>query len=84
MAGLDSMTASDALRRSLSEHELAPLLSIEDVADVFGLSRRTVERMIARGEIPIVRVGPRAIRFRPEDIRALIQRGWVMSNAPSE
>lgn len=50
-----------------------------DVADVLGLSIRTIRRMASNGELPIVRLNSRTIRFRPEDIRALIQRGYMPS-----
>ena len=49
------------------------LLSAEEVADLLSLSVRTVRRMIASGEIPIVRIG-RSVRIRRVDIEALIGR----------
>lgn len=71
------MAASDAPSRSMSGSELVPLLSLDDVAGVLGVSRRTIERMVTRGEIPIVRVGPRAIRVRAEDVQEFIRRGLI-------
>ena len=49
------------------------LLSAEAVGELLSLSVRTVRRMIASGEIPIVRIG-RAVRIRRVDIEALIGR----------
>ena len=49
------------------------LLSAADVADALAVSIRTVRRMIAVGELPIVRIG-RAVRIRRVDIEALIGR----------
>ena len=49
------------------------LLSAEAVGELLSLSVRTVRRMIAAGEIPIVRIG-RAVRIRRVDIEALIGR----------
>jgi len=49
------------------------LLSAEAVADLLSVSVRTVRRMNASGEIPIVRIG-RAVRVRRVDIEALIGR----------
>jgi excisionase family DNA binding protein len=49
------------------------LLSAEAVGELLSLSVRTVRRMIASGEIPIVRIG-RTVRVRRVDIEALIGR----------
>jgi excisionase family DNA binding protein len=49
------------------------LMTIEQVAESFQLSRSTVRRMIARGQIPAHRVGLRAIRIRPEDAEAALR-----------
>ena len=49
------------------------LLSTEAVAVLLSLSVRTVRRMIAAGDIPVVRIG-RAVRVRRVDIEALIGR----------
>ena len=49
------------------------LLSAEAVGELLSVSVRTVRRMIASGEIPIVRIG-RAVRIRRVDIEALIGR----------
>ena len=50
-----------------------PLLSVDGVAKALQLSVRTVRRMIASGEISIVRLG-RSVRVRQLDIDALIGR----------
>ena len=49
------------------------LLSVSDVAEALAVSERTVRRMIATGEISIVRLG-RSVRVRQLDIDALIGR----------
>ena len=49
------------------------LLSVTDVAEALAVSERTVRRMIASGEISIVRLG-RSVRVRQLDIDALIGR----------
>lgn len=66
-----SMDADSLERPELAEH-LPRLLSMADVADV--LSVRTVRGMVANGELPIVRLNGRTVRFRPEDVRDLFQR----------
>ena len=50
------------------------LLTQADVADVLRISRWTVARLIARGELSGVRVGDR-LRFRARDIDAYLERG---------
>ena len=49
------------------------LLSVADVAEALAVSERTVRRMIASGEVPIVRLG-RSVRIRQIDLDALIGR----------
>ena len=49
------------------------LLSVANVAEALAVSERTVRRMIATGEISIVRLG-RSVRVRQLDIDALIGR----------
>lgn len=45
----------------------------KDVAKYLQLSVSTIDRKIARGEIPYFKVG-RAVRFRPEAIRQMLNR----------
>lgn len=49
------------------------LLSVADAAEALAVSERTVRRMIASGEISIVRLG-RSVRIRQLDLDALIGR----------
>ena len=49
------------------------LLSAAAVGELLSVSVRTVRRMIAAGEVPVVRIG-RAVRVRRVDIEALIGR----------
>jgi excisionase family DNA binding protein len=43
-------------------------LTVDDVAEMLSLTRQRVYRMVRAGELPIVRVGTRAIRFDPEEL----------------
>lgn len=54
------------------------LMTIEQVAESFQISRSTVRRMIARGQLPAHRVGLRAIRIRPEEAESALR---VIPNA---
>jgi excisionase family DNA binding protein len=47
------------------------LMTRKQVAEILGLSGRTVARMEKAGKIRSVKVGVRLVRFRAEDIEAL-------------
>jgi excisionase family DNA binding protein len=49
------------------------LLSINDVAAYLRVTRATVYKLVAAGDLQSVRVGQR-FRFRPEDIDAYLER----------
>lgn len=51
-----------------------PLDSLEDVALRLKCHKRTVSRMVAKGELKPVRFNSRMIRFKRSDIDALIHR----------
>ena len=57
---------------------LAPrgLIAMGAVAARLGVSPRTVRRLVASGDLPVVKVG-RASRFRDEDVAAFERRGGV-------
>jgi excisionase family DNA binding protein len=48
-----------------------PLLTVADVAKILRLSVRSVRRLIAENQVPVIRIG-RAVRVRPEDLGAFI------------
>ena len=50
------------------------LLTVKDVAEVLQLSTRTVRRMIAAKQIPIIRLG-RSVRVHPSAISDLYSDG---------
>ena len=52
----------------------AALLTAEQVAEILAVSNRRVWQMARRGEIPVVRIGPRAVRFHPHDVEMWIER----------
>lgn len=55
---------------------MTKLLTVDQFAEALGLKPATVRQKVWRREIEFVRVG-RAIRFRPELVEKLIQRGTV-------
>ncbi len=49
------------------------LLTVDDVAEMWQVSPRTVRRMIAAGRIPVIRLG-RAVRVHPSAVAALTDK----------
>lgn len=48
------------------------LMTRKQVADILGLSGRTVARMQTAGKIKSIIVGDRSVRFRIEDVQAMM------------
>ncbi len=48
------------------------LMTTRDVSEELGVSPKTIQRMVARGELKAYKVG-KSIRFRPEDVHIAIQ-----------
>lgn len=44
-------------------------ISINEVADEFGISPRTVRRYIATGRLTAYKVGPKLVRLDPDQVR---------------
>lgn len=51
------------------------LLTIYEVAEQLAVSRKTVWRLVKRGELPVVRFGRRLTRVRLSELWAIIQSG---------
>ena len=60
-------------RRSGGAAPCAPLLSIQSVAEVLGISTKTVRRLIAGGDLAVHRIGG-SLRISEEDLRAYLSR----------
>lgn len=50
------------------------LLTAPEVAEMLRTTRRTVDRMATRGDLPRVRFTSGMVRFRLADVEALIER----------
>jgi excisionase family DNA binding protein len=50
----------------------SPLMTVRELGDYLNITMSTVYKMVSRGEIPVVRLGPngRTLRFRREQIKA--------------
>ncbi|MGC2295317.1 MAG: helix-turn-helix domain-containing protein [Candidatus Dormiibacterota bacterium] len=51
----------------------APLLTLGEVARRLGISPRSLSRLIASGELPVVRLSARVVRISPSDLTAYIE-----------
>jgi excisionase family DNA binding protein len=63
------------------ESLMPALLVVPEVADVFGVSRKTVHNWITSGKLPHIRTPGRGIRVKREHIEALLNDGETARNA---
>lgn len=54
---------------------ILPLLTVEEVAEIFQVSPRTVWRWVHAGKLPEIRTPGGTIRFHRDDIAALVEAG---------
>lgn len=59
------------------------LLSVDEVAERCGVSRRTVFAWIAAGYLTVVRFGRRVVRIREADLDSMIERQRVAGGRKS-
>lgn len=53
----------------------ALLVDVDAAAKLLGgINRQTIYRLVRRGELPAVRIGPKMIRFSPEELRKWIAK----------
>lgn len=55
---------------------MATLLNTREFASALGLSPRTIQQWVWLRRVPFIRVG-RAIRFKPETVTEILDRGTV-------
>jgi excisionase family DNA binding protein len=51
-----------------------PLVDATTVAAYLSIDPATVYRLVDRGDLPGIAIAPRVVRFRPEDVRAFLER----------
>jgi excisionase family DNA binding protein len=52
------------------------LITISEAASRCAISARMIRKLIAKSELPVVRVG-RCVRLREDDVDALVRRGYT-------
>jgi excisionase family DNA binding protein len=50
-----------------------PLLSLDEVSKLLGVSLRQVRRYVDGGKLPVCRISERTVRIRPEDLASFVQ-----------
>lgn len=63
------------MRFSAHRPELDSLLDRDAVCRRLGCSKSTIERYERRGWLKAIRIGPRLVRYRLEDLREFESRG---------
>lgn len=59
------------------------LMTAQEVADALRVSLSTVSRMVQNGTLRAIRIGSRGLRFRSDDIAALINEATHDTEAAS-
>jgi predicted DNA-binding transcriptional regulator AlpA len=65
---------ADLVAQRVQSPDSPSLLDAEQVANRLGLPRARVWELTRRGALPVVRISPRELRYRPADIEAWIDR----------
>lgn len=55
---------------------MEPLIGTDEVAQLLGLTPRTVYALVNRGALPAYRIG-RLVKFRPEEVAKFIDRSRI-------
>ncbi len=56
-----------------TEHDLSDLITVNDAAELVGVTHFTIRRRIADGSLPGYRFGPRTLRVRRSDVLAMLR-----------
>jgi excisionase family DNA binding protein len=76
--------AADLVKADAATHAVAapPLLDVAAVAARLDVHERTVQRLVQRGELPVIRIGS-AVRYDPADVDKLIECGRTTQHPSS-
>jgi excisionase family DNA binding protein len=59
------------------------LITMSQAASRCAISARMIRKLIAKAELPVVRVG-RCVRLREDDVEAMIRRGYSGRNVDAK
>lgn len=65
------MSASETAAERLSRYTH----TVQQIADQYGVDPRTIRRWVKDGRIQAVKIGPRFIRFDPDEVAEQLLRG---------
>ena len=63
----------DIVRQSDDSERPHRLLTYPEAADYLCVGRSTLYDLVGRGELPVVRMSPRCVRFRREDLEEFVE-----------
>lgn len=52
----------------------SPFLTLGQAAEYLGVDKRTVRRMVSRGDLALYKYGPRIARIRQDELDAVLRR----------
>jgi excisionase family DNA binding protein len=61
------------IHQSEADFDDDPLLTKQQIADLYGTTDRFVEKLIASGELPAYKLGGKLVRIRRSDALALLR-----------
>ena len=73
---------ADGSLPSRSDSSLAKLLTRSQAMEVLGVGAFALDRLVERGELPVVRLNRSLVRIRESALRELIERKETRTNAP--
>ena len=66
------MVTTDPDNNAKIIHTPKQILSLTEVADYVGVSRRFIEAAVASGELPVIRLGRRCLRVRRDALETYL------------
>jgi excisionase family DNA binding protein len=58
------------------------LLAKKEIAEVLGVTVKTIDKWVSEKRIPFVRITGKCVRFIPEDVRAYFQGQTIQPDPP--
>lgn len=85
--GLQGISTSDKSVLSAVTSQIGQsipeLLTVGEVADLLGISTRKVTRLALVGSLPVVKFGPRTLRFTEQSLRPFVGKAKELNRLPT-